>query len=77
MQTVRKDPLKQRSIGITLVFGSAEEKEAYLKLLTAEGRRPAAYILYLLEKELRKTEHKEERQPIRIELFKRGKRVHT
>lgn len=58
MQTVQKEPLKQRSIGITLVFGSVEEKEAYLKLLTAEGRRPAAYILYLLEKELQQAERK-------------------
>ena len=58
MQTVQKEPLKQRSIGITLVFGSVEEKEAYLKLLTAEGRRPAAYILYLLEKEIQKEAHK-------------------
>lgn len=58
MQTVRKEPLKRRSIGITLVFGSTEEKEAYFKLLTAEGRRPAAYILYLLEKEIQKEAHK-------------------
>lgn len=58
MQTVRKEPLKQRSIGITLVFESAKEKEAYFKLLTAEGRRPAAYILYLLEKEVQKQAHK-------------------
>ena len=58
MQTVRKEPLKQRSIGVTLVFESAEEKEAYFKLLTAEGRRPAAYILYLLEKEIQKEAHK-------------------
>lgn len=58
MQTVRKEPLRKRSIGITLVFGSVEEKEAYLNLLTAEGRRPAAYILYLLEKELQQAERK-------------------
>ena len=58
MQTVRKEPLKQRSIGITLVFESTKEKEVYWKLLTAEGRRPAAYILYLLEKEIQKEAHK-------------------
>ena len=58
MQTVRKEPLKQRSIGITLVFESTKEKEAYWKLLNTEGRRPAAYILYLLEKEIQKEAHK-------------------
>ena len=58
MQTIRKEPLKQRSIGVTLVFESAEEKEAYFKLLNTEGRRPAAYILYLLEKEMQKEAHK-------------------
>lgn len=57
MQTV-KEPLKQRSIGITLVFESAAKKEAYWSFLTAEGRRPAAYILYLLEKELQQAERK-------------------
>ncbi|UTC46132.1 hypothetical protein E4N72_05940 [Treponema vincentii] len=58
MQTVRKEPLKQRSIGITLVFESTKEKEVYWKLLNTEGRRPAAYILYLLEKEVQKQAHK-------------------
>ena len=58
MQTVRKEPLKQRSIGITLVFESTKEKEVYWKLLNTEGRRPAAYILYLLEKEVQKQANK-------------------
>lgn len=58
MRTIQKEPLKQRSIGVTLVFESAEEKEAYFKLLNTEGRRPAAYILYLLEKEMQKEAHK-------------------
>lgn len=72
MQTMRKEPLKKRSIGITLVFGSTEEKETYWQLLTAEGRRPAAYILYLLEKELHKAAHKGRPFPIRMELFRSG-----
>ena len=58
MRTIQKEPLKQRSIGITLVFESTKEKEVYWKLLNTEGRRPAAYILYLLEKEVQKQAHK-------------------
>ena len=58
MRTIQKEPLKQRTIGVTLVFESTEEKDVYWKLLNTEGRRPAAYILYLLEKEIQKEAHK-------------------
>lgn len=48
-----KEPLRERSIGLTLVFDSREEKDMYFSFLTAAGRKPAAYIKFLLSEEIK------------------------
>lgn len=42
-------------LGLTLTFPSPEEKQKALEFLNSGGRKPAAFMLYLLDKEMKQT----------------------
>lgn len=64
-----KESVRARTFGVTLTFASAAERDEALKFLNSEGRKPAAYMLYLLTREIEHTRQKVVGAPVNRKLF--------
>lgn len=46
---------KDRTLGVNITFKTSEQKDAAVRFLNSEGRRPSAFLRYLLEQEMSKS----------------------
>lgn len=55
MKTSKQWSEKRKTVlGVTLTFPSIEEKQRAVEFLTSRGRKPASYMLYLLDEAMEK-----------------------
>jgi len=64
-----KEPIRERTIGVTMTFKSVREKNEALQFLNIEGRKPASYMVYLLTREMERSGRKVIGKPVSPDIF--------
>lgn len=64
-----KEPVRERTIGITMTFKSIRERNEALQFLNIEGRKPASYMVYLLTREIERSRRTVIGRPVSPDVF--------